>query len=260
MANKPTIFNTIPKLDYTEQATECNINEFKKVVESRRSIRVYLPEPIPEAIMQDCLRLATLAPSSSNLQPWQFFWVRNQAKKQELVNYCLGQPAAATAPELIVAVSRPDFWKTNQQQMLALFNDGAKDKLSAGFDYYNRIVPLAYNQGFLGIKGLFKKIALFFIGLKKPTPRGPASQNDMRVWANKSTALACQNLMLALRAYNYDSCPMEGMDPVRIQKMLNLPSQAEICMVISAGKRNPSRGVYGKQIRFDSNLFIKIID
>ena len=259
MSEKKTIFNTIPKLGYTEEGATCNIEEFTKIVESRRSIRVYQPEPIPEAIMMDCLRLATLAPSSSNLQPWQFFWVRNADKKAELVKYCLGQPAASTAPELIVAVCRPDFWKTNQQQMLALFNSGEKDKLTAGFDYYNRIVPLAYNQGFLGIKGLVKKIALFFIALKKPTPRGPASKNDMRVWANKSTALACQNLMLALRAYNYDSCPMEGIDPVRIQKMLNLPKAAEICIVISAGKRNAAQGIYGKQIRFDNDQFIKIV-
>lgn len=259
MATKKTIFNTIPKLGYTEIGEDCNITAFKKVVTSRRSIRVYEPEPIPETIMMDCLNLATLAPSSSNLQPWQFFWVRNVNKKTELVKYCLGQPAAATAPELIVAVARPDFWKTNQQQMLALFTSGQKERASAGFDYYNRIVPLAYNQGFLGIKGFIKKIVLFFIGLKKPTPRGPASHADMRVWANKSTALACQNFMLALRAYNYDSCPMEGMDPIRIQKMLNLPKPAEICMVISAGKRNATQGVYGKQVRFNSEQFIKIV-
>jgi nitroreductase len=259
MSEKKSIFNTIPKLGYTEEGTICDPEAFKKVVTSRRSIRVYLPEPIPEAIMMDCLHMATLAPSSSNLQPWQFYWVRTEATKKELAMLCLGQPAATTAPELIVAVTRPDFWKVNQQQMLALFNSGEKDKLTAGFDYYNRIVPLAYDQGFLGIKGLIKKIALFFIALKKPTPRGPASKNDMRVWANKSTALACQNLMLALRAYNYDSCPMEGMDPVRIQKLLGLPAAAEICMVISAGKRDASRGVYGKQIRFDKGQFIKVI-
>ena len=61
--------------------------------------------------------------------------------------------------------------------------------------------------------------------------------------------------MLSLRAAGYDSCPMEGMDGVRVKKLLNLPSQAEICMVISAGKRAPG-GVYGPRIRFDSSYFI----
>ena len=77
----------------------------------------------------------------------------------------------------------------------------------------------------------------------------------MAIWAHKSTALACENLMLSLRAYGYDSCPMEGMDSKRIKKLLGLSSPAEISMVISSGKR-AENGVYGKQIRFDSNYFI----
>ena len=80
----------------------------------------------------------------------------------------------------------------------------------------------------------------------------------MRVWAHKTTALACENLMLALRAYGYDSCPMEGMDSKRIRKMLKLPRKAEVCMVISIGKRSEN-GVYSKRFRLESEKFIKII-
>ena len=100
-----------------------------------------------------------------------------------------------------------------------------------------------------------KKIAMEIRGLKKPTPREPYNKKGMAIWAHKSTALACENLMLSLRAYGYDSCPMEGMDSKRIKKLLGLSSPAEISMVISSGKR-AENGVYGKQIRFDSNYFI----
>lgn len=77
----------------------------------------------------------------------------------------------------------------------------------------------------------------------------------MRVWAHKSTALACENLMLSLRACGFDSCPMEGFDPIRIRRLLNLPRAAEVCMVVSAGKR-AENGIYGPQIRFDPSLFV----
>ena len=77
----------------------------------------------------------------------------------------------------------------------------------------------------------------------------------MRVWAHKTTALACQNLMLSLRAYGYDSCPMEGMDSKKIRKMLGLPKRAEVCMVIGIGKR-ADNGVYGKRFRLKSDEFI----
>ena len=64
--------------------------------------------------------------------------------------------------------------------------------------------------------------------------------------------------MLSLRAFGYDSCPMEGIDSARIKSLLNLPKTDQICMVISAGKR-ASNGVYGKRIRFNRDDFIKIV-
>jgi len=62
--------------------------------------------------------------------------------------------------------------------------------------------------------------------------------------------------MLSLRAYGYDSCPMEGYDSKIIKKLLDLPGDALVVMVIAAGKRAKG-GIYGKQIRFDSHRFIK---
>jgi nitroreductase len=93
------------------------------------------------------------------------------------------------------------------------------------------------------------------VALTRPLPRGPASKSDMRVWAHKSTALACENLMLSLRAFGFDSCPIEGFDSRRTQILLNLPRAAEVCMVIAAGKRAPN-GIYGPQFRFDKSLFV----
>ena len=78
----------------------------------------------------------------------------------------------------------------------------------------------------------------------------------MKVWSQKTTALACQNFMLSMRAYGYDTCPMEGLDSSRVKKILKLPKKAQICMAISAGKRD-NKGVYGKQLRFDNKIFIK---
>jgi len=103
--------------------------------------------------------------------------------------------------------------------------------------------------------GPVKRLLMHWIARKKPSPRGPAGKADMRVWAHKSTALACENLMLSLRACGYDSCPMEGIDERRIQKLLKLPRAAEVCMVISAGKR-ADNGIYGRQIRFDQSMFV----
>ena len=241
---------------YIEKAITTNKEEFIKVVESRRSVRIYDNTQVKEEDMLKCLELALLSPNSSNLQPWEFYWVKDPLKKEKLIDYCLGQPAAKTAQELIVCVARPDNWQENTQSMLNMFKE--KELPEAVSTYYKKIVPLAYNQGFLGLFGIVKKISTFFIGLKRSIPREPTSINDMKIWAHKSTALACQTLMLSLRAFGYDSCPMEGIDSFRIKKLLKLPKKAQICMVISAGKR-ASNGVYGKRFRLERERFIKII-
>jgi nitroreductase len=256
MAEKD-IFSEIPTLNYQEDnGNYSNPEAFAGLVDARRSCRVYTAEPIPEEIVRKCLSMALLAPNSSNLQPWQFYWVRSNDKKQLVVEACLSQPAAATAQELIIAVSHPQMWRTSRKLMLDSFNSQTEIKVpKSAISYYDKLVPLAYNQGFLGLFGKLKSVILFFRGIKKATPRGPVSKNDMRVWGHKSTALACQQLMLAFRAHGYDTCPMEGMDENRIRKIIDMPKGSEVCMIISAGKR-AANGIYGPRIRFDEKLFV----
>ena len=45
----------------------------------------------------------------------------------------------------------------------------------------------------------------------KPVLRSPIYKHELFEVVTKSTALACQNLMLGL-AEGFDSCPMEGFD------------------------------------------------
>lgn len=249
------ILTKMPRSDYREIAPEINVEEFEKVIRSRRSVRVFSDEKIPEEVVNQCLDFGLLAPNSSNLQPWEFYWVRSPEKKELLAQFCMGQLAAKTAQELIVCVARTDKWRERQKDMLETFKKSDKRVPRGALTYYQKIVPVAYTQGFFSLIGYLKKVVFFLRGLSKVTPREPTSFSDMRVWAHKSTALACENIMLSFRAYGYDSCPMEGMDSKRIKKLLKLPKRAEICMVIGAGKR-ADNGVFGKQLRMSKEKFV----
>ena len=229
--------------------------EFQKVLDTRRSVRVYKNDEIPESIIRKCLENSLKAPTSSNLQTWEIYWVRSNKNKKDLIEACFSQPAAKTAKELFVFVARPDHWRRNNNMMLDYLktrNDPPKSVLN----YYGKITKFAYNQGFFNLFGFFKKLMILILGSFRLIPREPTSFNDMKVWSQKTTALACQNFMLSMRAYGYDTCPMEGLDSTRVKKILKLPKKAQICMTISAGKRD-SKGVYGKQLRFDKKIFIK---
>lgn len=256
-----TIFNSVPEFTYQEAAESMDWDAFSKVVRSRRSVRVFTSDPIPEAVMQKCLDAALMAPNSSNLQPWEFHWVRTPALKQKLVEACLSQPAAGTAAELVVAVARTKTWRQTAKDVLAALLDlgqksGQKIPVSA-VQYYSKLAPFVYTQGPLGMLGYLKGLLFWGVGLFKPVPRGNCGPAAMRLWAEKSTALACENLMLALRAAGFDSCPMEGMDESRIRRLLKLPRDASVVMVISAGKR-ATNGIYGPQMRMPRDRYIRI--
>lgn len=252
-----SILSETPTFTYKEDSNYYNPAAFSELVANRRSCRIYTDEKIPEDVMNKCLDLAFLAPNSSNMQPWEFYWVRSEDKRNLLTSYCLDQNTVKTAAEMIVVVARRDTWKRNCKLMLQAFEQQEEKVPDSAIMYYKKIAPLAYRQGFLGWFGMVKRIALNIIALKKPMVRQPKSISDMRVWSNKSTALACENLMLAFRAYGYDTCPIEGLDQRRVRRMLNLPyGKAEVCMAISVGKRGDS-GIYGPRIRFNRDLFVK---
>ncbi|HOW64157.1 MAG TPA: nitroreductase family protein [Candidatus Paceibacterota bacterium] len=53
--------------------------ETLKAIFTRRSVRRYRPDPIPDEIMQNLLRAAMSAPSAGNEQAWQFVVVTQRA-------------------------------------------------------------------------------------------------------------------------------------------------------------------------------------
>lgn len=238
---------------YQEALPEIDVEEFRKVVRSRRSIRRFLPDPVPDEVITDCLELATLAPNSSNLQPWSFYVVKTSEMRRKLAEACMSQNAAKTAPLLFVMVARTDTWKQNSLRTLDVWPEETVPKVVQ--DYYGKLALFHYNQGPFGLLGLAKRVAGAVAGIARAVPRGPYSLGEMRVWAAKSTALACENLMLALRAHGYDSCPMEGFDEWRVRKLLKLPKDGFVVMVIAAGKRAED-GVYHQRFRFPMEEFV----
>jgi len=233
---------------------------FEKIVEARRSVRLFEADPVPADVIEHSLDMALAAPNSSNLQPWEVQWVKTREIKAELVKACMSQAAAATAAELIVCIARTDTWRANcadmVEQMIAHEKQGVRVPKAAKH-YYESLVPIMYAQGPLNLRGFMRRVLFFFMGLSKPVSRGPLSEGQMRVWAMKSTALACENFMLAISAHGYDTCPMEGFDSCRVNRLLDLPSSASVAMIIAVGKRRPN-GVTLPRIRRDRSHFIHI--
>jgi len=50
--------------------------ETLQAIETRRSIRKFKPDPVPDALLKKILHAGTLAPSGKNKQPWKFYVIQ----------------------------------------------------------------------------------------------------------------------------------------------------------------------------------------
>ena len=235
--------------------------EFDKIVRTRRSVRRYKKTDINDDDVKDSILHASLAPNSSNLQLWEFYHVTSEKLMNRISEACFNQPAARTANQFVVIVTRKDLWNKRRIFNINTIKNktlNASDKSLKNRDlalkYYKYLIHTIYKE-FFGLLGYIRYINAMIIGLFRPIYR-QVTNSDMRVVAHKSSALAAQNFMLSMTSKGYDTCPMEGFDSLRVKRILSLPYSSEINMVISCGIRDDD-GVYGKQIRvpFDDIYF-----
>lgn len=57
---------------------------FADAMTSRRSVRDFSPEPLPEGLIEAAIRAAASAPSGANIQPWRFVVMTDPERKRRL--------------------------------------------------------------------------------------------------------------------------------------------------------------------------------
>ncbi len=99
-------------------------------IRTRRTVRDFKPDPVPDAIIHKILQAARWAPSSSNTQPWHFIVVRQPDTIKELGSICtqgtfIGQSQFAIAV-VMGETRRPqlDAGRALQQMELVAWSEG----------------------------------------------------------------------------------------------------------------------------------------
>lgn len=226
--------------------------QFEEIIQKRRSNRRYDPAvKVDDAIIERSLQRSILSPNSSNMQLWEFYWIKSETEKKVFLPLCLGQSAAKDTGHIVVFVTRQDLWKKRAAWNLKQVKDsieGEPTKMQKrGLQYYGKLIPLLYRNDIFGISTFIRWNICFWMGLRKPMMRF-GGKADQRVMVHKSCALAAQTFMLSISAEGFQSCPMEGFDAVRVKKQLKLPAGAEINMIVSVGK-GTEEGVWGPRFR-----------
>jgi len=231
--------------------------DLQAVLNFRRAVKIYdVSQPLDSKKVKHCIELATLAPSSSNMQLWEFYHITDKKVQQEMTKACMGQSNVATASELVVFVTRQDLYKKRAKAVLDFEigniqrnspEDRQRARLKDRAFYYGRLMPFLYCR-FLGLIGLLRKLIVGVAGMFRPVVY-EVSEGDIRVVVHKTCALAAQTFMIAMASEGYDTCPLEGFDSRRIKKILGLPGRAEVNMVISCGIRGGEESIWGERFR-----------
>lgn len=144
----------------------------------------------------DALRkAASLTPSSYGLEPYRLVDVRDPAKRQALRAVAWNQPQVTDASHLVVFAIESPFGKAQVDAFVAR---------SAA----QRGVPAENLEG-------YRKMMM------SDLVEGPRAAK-IRTWASNQAYIVLGNLMAAAAQLGVDSCPLEGLDPVKFDEILGL--------------------------------------
>ena len=178
-----------------------------------RALRRYLDEPVPDTVLRDILFAATRAPSGSNRQPFRFVVLRDG-------------PRANEAKRLIGVAARA-VWAAK------VVNDGYVEGSGAVADSAKARMA-ATMQHFVDTIDTVPAIVLPCLNRY----RAPEHTEGSNVYP------ACQNLLLAARAYGYGGVMTMFHKDVEaeLRDLLAIPPTTAVCAAITLGKPTGSHG------------------
>lgn len=199
------------------------------VIRSRRSVRAFLPTPVPRVEIEAILDVAARAPSGTNTQPWQVY-VLTGARKQAL----------------------------SDEIVRTFYDSAAMAEHHEEYDYY----PEKWIDPFLARR---RKIGLDLyglLGLKRDNPEGMKAQQARnyqyfdapvglvftmdRVMGRGSLldyGMFMENIMIAARAHGLDTCAQAAFNQFHkiIARHLGLPPEQKVICSMALGYADPDK-------------------
>lgn len=208
------------------------LDDFERLAKTRRSVRHFKSDPIPDGVLDRLLDIARWAPSGYNLQPTHFVLVTNPELKPALRRACMDQPQISEAPATVVFAGDRRVVANNFERSLAM--DKECGSMTPEYEAaLRKFVPLAFGAGPAGLGWLGKALGVPVARLFTPLPEIPAVHK--RYWLAKQTLLCAMNFMLAAHAAGLSTVPMEGFDEGRVKRVLGIPRSTIVTLVIPVG-------------------------
>ncbi len=196
--------------------------DIKEAIRTRRSVKHYDPEhEMTDAEITELMEHAILSPTAFNIQHWRFVQVKDPVKRQLIQDASWGQTQVTESSLLLVLCADLNAWEKEPRR-------------------YSRNAPKAVQDYFLpAIENYY-------------TNHHQAQRDE----CFRSSSIAAMNIMLMAKGMGYDSCPMDGFDFDAVAKIINLPHDHIINMMITIGKKKVDAQPRAGQLPLDE-VFLK---
>ena len=203
-------------------------NPVEEAISSRRSIRAFLPTPVPQQTIENILDTAARAPSGTNIQPWKTYVLT-------------GDSLAGLSRAILKVYNDPESAKDHTEEYAYYPREWVSPYIERrrkiGWDLY----------GLLGITRDDKQKMhhqhgrnyCFFdapVGLMFTIDR----VLEQGSWLDYGMFL--QNIMIAARGNGLDPCPQAAFTPFHrvISEYLNIPETQSVVCGMSLGYADPN--------------------
>lgn len=192
--------------------------ELKKVIENRTSVRSFLSDEIPIDDIREMVRLAGLAPSVNNFQPWSFILIIN---KSTLIT--MAQIVSRKLFEYPARDSKVSANIKNQVEWYSTFFKDAPAVLAVIMEQYESVWEKGVDVPHIKI-------------------------NEIRNFPDFQSSGACiQNLLLAAVDMGYGACWLSGpmVAKEELENLLGIKNPSMLLSFIALGK--PAKKFHPKE-------------
>jgi nitroreductase len=194
--------------------------DLDQLIRNRRSIRSFLPRPVPRALLDEALTIAQRAPSSSNVQPWRLVLAAGACRDR--LSRAL-RAAAERGPMSNILPPLPEVFQHRRQALGELVYEAmgiARD------DHAARRQALLRNYDFFGA----------------PTVGIVCMPEALGVADAVSVGMYLQTLVLSLSVRGLGTCAQVALAgyPEIIRGVLNIPSDLLIICGLAIGYADPA--------------------
>ena len=177
--------------------------DIKEAIRERRSVKHFDPDHVmTESEIEDLMEHTILSPTAFNIQHWRFVRVQDQAKRQQIQEASWGQAQVTEASLLLVLCADLNAWEKQPERYWKNAPQEVQDFLLPAIENYY-------------------------------TNHHQAQRDE----CFRSASIAATTIMLMAKGMGYDSCPMDGFDFDKVAKIINLPHDHIITMMITVGKK-----------------------